>query len=74
MNGENVVLSAPTSFGKSLVVDAYLDASDFTNAVVIVPTIALMDETRRRLQRLAGADRYKVITHSSQQLGRATSW
>lgn len=69
MAGENVVLSAPTSFGKSLVVDAYLDAAGFTNAAVIVPTIALMDETRRRLGKLATPGRYKIITHSSQQLG-----
>ncbi|MGL5827567.1 MAG: DEAD/DEAH box helicase [Nocardioides sp.] len=69
MDGENVVLSAPTSFGKSLVVDAYLDAAGFTNAVVIVPTIALMDETRRRLRKLAKPEGYKVITHSSQELG-----
>lgn len=68
MNGENVVLSAPTSFGKSLVVDAYLDAAGFNNAVVIVPTIALMDETRRRLRNLAKPGGYKVITHSSQTL------
>jgi hypothetical protein len=69
MAGENVVLSAPTSFGKSLVVDAYLDARDFTNAVVIVPTIALMDETRRRLRKVARPGGYKIITHSSQMLG-----
>jgi hypothetical protein len=68
MAGENVVLSAPTSFGKSLVIDAYLDAAGFTNAVIVVPTIALMDETRRRLRRLTGPGRYKVITHSSQEL------
>ncbi len=69
MLGENVVLSAPTSFGKSKVVDAYLDASDFTNAAVVVPTIALMDETRRRLSKLTGDDPYKIITHASQSPG-----
>lgn len=64
--GENVVLSAPTSFGKSLVIDAILAARDFTNAAVVVPTVALMDECRRRLSRLG--DRYKVITHGTQRL------
>jgi hypothetical protein len=68
MDGKNVILSAPTSFGKSRVVDAYLDARDFTNAVIVVPTIALMDETRRRLARLGGPGGYKVITHASQSL------
>ncbi|WP_198597968.1 DEAD/DEAH box helicase [Blastococcus atacamensis] len=66
LNGDNVVLSAPTSFGKSLVVDAILAARDFRNVVVIVPTIALIDETRRRLTRLSG--KYKIITHQSQSL------
>jgi hypothetical protein len=66
LNGDNVVLSAPTSFGKSLVVDAVLAYRDFRNVVVIVPTIALIDETRRRLARLS--DKYKVITHQSQSL------
>ena len=63
--GENVVLSAPTSFGKSLVVDAVLAERDFRNAAVVVPTIALMDECRRRLARLSG--KYKIITHGSQR-------
>ncbi|MBM7331898.1 DEAD/DEAH box helicase [Agrobacterium sp. S2] len=67
MSGENVILSAPTSFGKSLVVDAILAAGRYRNAAVVVPTIALMDETRRRLAKLA--DRYKVITHGSQRRG-----
>ncbi|KJL28312.1 DEAD/DEAH box helicase [Microbacterium oxydans] len=65
--GENVVLSAPTSFGKSLIIDAYLAEKSFTNAVIIVPTLALMDECRRRLTRLPGD--FKVITHGSQKLG-----
>lgn len=64
--GENVILSAPTSFGKTLVVDAVLAHKPFRNAAVVVPTIALMDECRRRMARL---DQYKVVTHSSQALG-----
>lgn len=62
--GDNVVLSAPTSFGKSLIVDAILAARNFRNAVVVVPTLALMDECRRRLNRLGG--QYKIITHGTQ--------
>lgn len=65
--GENVVLSAPTSFGKSLVVDAILAGQDFRNAAVVVPTIALMDECRRRLSRLD--HKYKIVTHGSQVFG-----
>lgn len=72
LNGENVVLSAPTSFGKSLVIDAILAARDFTDAAIIVPTLALMDETRRRLAHLG--DRYKVITHGTQRRGARNLW
>ncbi len=64
MNGRSVVLSAPTSFGKSLVIDAVIVSEKFTNILVIVPTIALIDETRRRISDLQSS--YKVITHPSQ--------
>ncbi len=66
MDGQNVILSAPTSYGKSLIIDAVLAAKPFRNAAVVVPTIALLDETRRRL---ASMRQYKLITHSSQPTG-----
>lgn len=65
LRGENVVLSAPTSFGKSLIIDALIASSKYQNVAVIVPTIALIDETRRRLAKRFG-ERFKVITHASQ--------
>ena len=68
LNGENVVLSAPTSFGKSLVIDAVVAAGRFKNILIVVPTIALIDETRRRLTQRA-RDSYHEITHASQRLG-----
>jgi hypothetical protein len=64
---EAPVLSAPTSFGKSLIIDALLASGKFDNVVIIVPTIALIDETRRRLSRFR--QRYKIITHPSQESG-----
>ena len=70
VNGENVVLSAPTSFGKSLLIDVLIMSRRYKNIVVIVPTIALIDETRRRLQYKFGAT-YKVITHASQSISDA---
>lgn len=67
MAGQNVILSAPTSFGKSLIVDALLVSGNYANVVVIVPTIALIDETRRRLaERRTG---HKVVTHPGQEYG-----
>jgi len=65
MSGNNVVLSAPTSFGKSLIIDAVVASGKYKNIVLVVPTIALIDETRRRLSRFS--NRFKIITHGSQQ-------
>lgn len=65
MDGESVILSAPTSFGKSLVVDALVASGRFTNIAIVVPTIALIDETRRRLSGRFSY-RFKVVTHPSQ--------
>ena len=49
--GQNVVVqSTTTSFGKSKIIDAVLAARKFKNVVIVVPTLALIDETRRRLQ------------------------
>ena len=45
-DGANIILSAPTSFGKSLLIDAMIASRRFECIVVIVPTIALIDETR----------------------------
>jgi hypothetical protein len=66
MQGRNVVLSASTSVGKSLVIDAVLAQGKFQKVVVIVPTIALIDETRRRLVRRFRQS-CNVITHPSQE-------
>src|SRR5207253_2807435 len=43
LEGNNVVLSAPTSFGKSLVTDAVIASDKFKNILIVVPTIALID-------------------------------
>jgi hypothetical protein len=66
MDGESVILSAPTSFGKSRVIDGVLASGKFSTVIVIVPTLALIDETRRRLSRLLG-ERFKVVTHVLQK-------
>ncbi len=64
--GQNVVLSAPTSMGKSAIVDSLLGLGTLKRLVLVVPTVALADETRRRLQERFG-DRYQIIHHSSQK-------
>jgi rhodanese-related sulfurtransferase len=64
LNGENLILSAPTSFGKSRIIDALVASGRFKNVAVIVPTLALIDETRRRLSSFSG--RFKLVTQVSQ--------
>lgn len=64
LDGESIILSAPTSFGKSVILDALVASEKWNNIVVIVPTVALIDEVRRRLVGFAQA--YELITHPSQ--------
>ena len=66
LSGKNVVLSATTSVGKSLVVDAVISAKKFNHVAIIVPTIALIDETRRRLTK-SFATSHDIITHPTQK-------
>lgn len=68
MDGETVILTAPTSFGKTLIVDALVVSGKYDNIAIVVPTIALIDEVRRRLSRLNNDFNlgFKVITHPSQ--------
>src|SRR5690606_25811419 len=61
LEGKSLAVSAPTSFGKSFVIDAFVSIGNPKNVVIIVPTIALADETRRRLQQEVAGD-YKIIT------------
>lgn len=67
LNGESLVLSAPTSFGKSFIIDAFIAIKNPKNVVIIVPTIALMDETRRRIQKKFGG-KYNVITSANETI------
>ncbi|MDK1237466.1 DEAD/DEAH box helicase [Cronobacter turicensis] len=66
MQRKNVVLSASTSVGKSLVIDAILASKQYSKIVVVVPTIALIDETRRRMVKRFRSH-CNIITHPSQE-------
>ena len=65
---DNVVLSAPTSFGKSLIIDSIITSNLYNNIMIIVPSIALIDETRKRL--INFNKKYRVISFSGQSLGK----
>ena len=43
LDGGSVVLSAPTSFGKSAILEALVASNTWQKIVVVVPTIALID-------------------------------
>lgn len=67
LEGRNIAVSAPTSFGKSFVIDAFIKINKPNNVLIIVPTLALTDETRRRLYKKF-AHEYKIITTSDVEL------
>lgn len=68
LDGDNLAVSAPTSFGKSLIIDAYIAIKKPKNVLILVPTIALTDETRRRLSKKFSTE-YKIVTTSEVELG-----
>ncbi len=64
-SGKNVIVSAPTSFGKSLLIEEIIASRKFKNVVVIQPTLALLEETRKKL--LKYSDNYKLVVRTSQE-------
>jgi hypothetical protein len=68
-SGKNLILSAPTSFGKSILIDALLYQEKFRRVAIVLPTIALLDEFRRRLITRFG-DRFDVLMHHSEKAER----
>ena len=63
--GRNPILSAPTSFGKSILVDALLLSGRYKRVAIVLPTIALLDEFRRRLVGRFGSE-FDVLMHHSE--------
>lgn len=68
LDGKSIAVSAPTSFGKSFIIDAFIAAKRPNTVVIIVPTIALMDETRRRLFKKFASE-YTIVTAPDTRLG-----
>lgn len=62
--GKNMVVSAPTSFGKSLLIEEIVASKKYRNIVIIQPTLALLDETRKKLNKYY--QEYKIIVRTSQ--------
>lgn len=64
LSGKNLILSAPTSFGKSLLIDALIASGRYQRLAIVLPTIALLDEFRRRLVGRFSAQYSIVMYHS----------
>lgn len=52
LDGKSVILSAPTSFGKSFIIEELLLSNKFDNVAIIVPTVALIEEIRQKVKKL----------------------
>lgn len=65
---KNVIVSAPTSFGKSLLIEEIIASNLYKNIVIIQPTLALLDETRIKLKKYSQF--YKVIVRTSQEFSK----
>ncbi|SPZ60516.1 ski2-like helicase [Serratia quinivorans] len=63
-SGKNIIASAPTSFGKSLLIEELVSSKKYRNILIIQPTLALLDETRKKLTKYH--DSYKLIVRTSQ--------
>jgi len=63
-SNKSVVVSAPTSFGKSLLIEELIAGQNHENIVIIQPTLALLDETRKKL--LKYRREYKLIVSTDQ--------
>lgn len=63
--GQNVIVSAPTSFGKSLIIEEMVASHKYKSIVIIQPTLALLDETRKKLYKYN--DSYKLIVRTNQK-------
>lgn len=65
--GKSLILSAPTSFGKSLLIEEIVASKKYKNIAIIFPTIALIDENREKLSKYR--NEYKIIFTTKQQPG-----
>lgn len=61
----SLIVSAPTSFGKSLLIEEVVASKRHKNIVIIQPTLALLDETRKKLQKYR--DSYNLVVSTFQK-------
>ncbi|WP_426348821.1 DEAD/DEAH box helicase [Alloiococcus sp. CFN-8] len=62
---KSLIVSAPTSFGKSILIEEIISSKQYNNIVIIQPTLALLDETRIKLRKYQNY--YKIIVRTTQK-------
>ena len=63
---QNLLISAPTSFGKSILIEEFVARKHYNNILIIQPTLALIDETRRKLKKYD--DFYNIVVNTKQNI------
>ncbi|USG67337.1 DEAD/DEAH box helicase [Brevibacillus ruminantium] len=69
-----LVVSAPTSFGKSRIISEIITHNSYNNIAIILPTIALLNETYLSLRKNPAISlRYKLINTLTQSFGDSSN-
>ena len=63
-NNKNMIISAPTSFGKSLLIEEIIASNKFNNILIIQPTLALLDDTIKKLTKY---NAYTFVLNTTQE-------
>lgn len=61
----SLIVSAPTSFGKSKLIEEVVASLKYKNIVIIQPTLALLDETRKKLRKYSSE--YNMVVTTTQR-------
>ena len=64
--GKNIILSAPTSFGKSMLIEEIVATNEYSNILIIQPTLALLDEPRKKMHKYS--ENYNIVVYTSQAI------
>lgn len=67
LKGENLLISAPTSFGKTFVALEYISKKKCNNIVFVVPTLALMNELFSKIRKNFG-DYYNIVQNGYENI------
>lgn len=71
---KQLALVAPTSFGKTTLIDYYVTKKSPQTAIIIQPTIALLQETYFRLKRKPVFSDYEILTDQEEIDLNAKKW